>query len=344
MRILVVGDSYMPTEVFRRGLAEIEARHDVRYLQVDESVALQPRTASESTIREFAGSPRELEEPLHDREVLVLHGAPVTAEVLEAAPGLRLIACARGGPVNIDIAAATGRGVAVVTTPGKNAEAVAELALAFMIMLARGLPAAQAAPPLSPGASAFEGAEYFGRELGGRRLGLVGFGQVARALATRATGIGMRVAAFDPFQAIDQPGVESCDALIDLLAASDVVSLHARATGDNADLMSSPQFAAMREGSLFLNTARETLVDERALALALRSGRLGGAALDVLRTDGSGQGNVLRGLPNVVITPHVGGATFETLDRGVAMVAQELDRFERGEPLRNLANPAVVAA
>jgi D-3-phosphoglycerate dehydrogenase len=273
----------------------------------------------------------------------LIHGAAVTAEMLDAAPELRLVACARGGPVNVDVAAATQRGIPVVTTPGKNADAVAELAIGFMLMLARGLPNAQAAAERATGASAFEGAEFFGRELAGRRLGLVGFGHVGRALAMRATGLAMVVSAFDPYQPVDRADVEAAEDLHELLAESDVVSLHARATPENGNLMSGPEFAAMRAGSLFLNTARDSLVDEPALAAALRAGHLAGAALDVVRSPADGHDPTLRTMRNVVITPHIGGATAETLDRGIAMLVAELDRLTRGEPLRNVANPTVVA-
>ncbi|HEY3764452.1 MAG TPA: NAD(P)-dependent oxidoreductase [Gaiellales bacterium] len=331
LRILAAGDPYITAAAFHHGLrARLDAAHDLEVFQVgDVTPARLPG------VREYAGDPAALAGRVAGFDVLVVHGAAVTSEVL-ASPGLRLVCCARGGPVNVDVAAAHERGVPVTNTPGKNAAAVVELTLAFMIMLARGLPRAQefllAGGEL--GASTFEGAEFFGGELGGRALGVVGYGQVGRRVARAATALGMDVNAHDPMVDPEsfEPGVRSAS-LERLLACSDIVSLHARATAENENLMSRDQFAAMQRGSLFINTARESLVDEEALRSALENGHLGGAALDVVRP-APGR-NPLLGRPNVIITPHVGGATFETIDRGIAMVADEIARLASGEALRH---------
>jgi D-3-phosphoglycerate dehydrogenase / 2-oxoglutarate reductase len=325
MRVLVVGDSFMPVESFRAGLEHLRPLHELSYLQLDETRPAAPQ----ARIREYAGTPEEVAAALPGFDALVVHGAPVTAAVLDAAPGLKLVACARGGPVNVDVAAASERHIAVVTTPGKNAEAVAELVVAFMLALARRLPAAeQAVPP----ESTFGGAEFIGQELSGRSLGLVGFGHVGRQVAPRARALGMTVRAYDPFAPPDD--VEAVADLHELLGASDVVSLHARASAANENLIGAAEFAAMRPGALFINTARETLVDEAALRAALP--RLGGVALDVVEGEIAGE--------NVIVTPHIGGATEETLARGVRMIARELERLALGEPPQNLANPEAAAA
>lgn len=347
MNILVVGDSYLPVSVFRTAFAELAVNHRVTYLQVDAGAPLIPGTESENAIREYEGAPDQLRAALTDEDVLVVHGAPVTDEVLAASPKLALVCCARGGPVNVDVAAATRRGIPVVTTPGKNADAVADLTIAFMIMLARGIPKADRF--LRNGgqmSSTFDGAQFFGHDLSGRILGLVGFGHVGRRVAARARAFEMPVLAYDPFvppEEIRAPGIEPCgfDAL---LVGSDVVSLHARATAENANLFDAAAFRKMRDASLFINTARETLVDEVALADALRSGRLAGAALDVLRSRPTSSHNPLFDLENVILTPHIGGATHETLLRGAQMVAAEVSRFIERRPLLHVVDSAVRAA
>ena len=163
-------------------------------------------------------------------EVLVVHGAPVTDEVLDASAELRLVCCARGGPVNVDVEAVTARGLPLVNTPGKNAEAVADLTLAFLVMLARGLPEAQRF--LDEGnrlKDNWEGAKFMGSDLRRHMLGLVGYGQVGRRVAQRALPFGMTVLVYDPF--VEPPtAVEQVDILDELLARADFVSLHARAT------------------------------------------------------------------------------------------------------------------
>src|SRR6266446_6245320 len=183
MKILVVGDSFVPVPVFQLGLGALQGAHQLQYVQLDESQQLVPSTASELSIREYLGTPAQLVSRIKDADVLVVHGAPVTDEVLAAASRLRLICCARGGPVNVDVAAASARQVPVVITPGKNAESVADQTLAFMIMLARGFPKAQRflLDGGTLGESAFEGARFLGHDLVGHVLGLVGFGNVGRA-------------------------------------------------------------------------------------------------------------------------------------------------------------------
>ncbi len=345
MKILVVGDSFVPVEVFKRGFAGLERSHEIEYVQLDEARPFMPSTASERAIREYLGTPRQVAEVVRDAEVLVVHGAPVTDEVLAAAPRLRLLCCARGGPVNVDVNAASTRGIPVVNTPGKNAEAVADEALAFMVMLARGFPRAQRflLEGGKLGESAYEGAQFLGHDLGGHVLGLVGYGNVGRRVARRAIAFGMSVVVYDPFvQAEDLGEVRQVPSLAALLEAADFVSLHVRAGANTENLMGGVEFDAMRDGSYFINTARETLVDEAALDAALASGHLAGAALDVVRPRaGDGPHPLLRHA-NVVITPHIGGATHETLLRGVTMVVAEIERFADGVSMGAVVNRAAV--
>jgi D-3-phosphoglycerate dehydrogenase len=340
VRILVAGDSFMPVEVFRRAFAALEPEHEIRYIQMDAARVLAPATPSEKVIREFEGHPAQLAELLAGEQVLIVHGAPVTGAVLDAAPSLELVGCARGGPVNVDVGAATARGVAVAHTPGKNAESVADLTLAFLVMLARGIRAAQefllAGGEL--GGSNFEGAQFLGDDLGGRVLGLVGFGQVGRRVALRALAFGMDVLVHDPFvEPSEATDVRFVD-LDELLAGSDFVSLHARASADNEQLFDASAFAAMKPGAAFVNTARASLVDEEALVQALESGHLAGVALDVVRPRPDGSRHPLIGHRRAVITPHIGGATHQTLARGAQMLADEIARLAAGQAPGNVVN------
>jgi D-3-phosphoglycerate dehydrogenase len=341
VRILVVGDSFMPVDVFQRQFARLQGGHEIRYVQIDADRVLEPATASEQAIREYEGHPGELVELLDGERALIVHGAPVTADVLDAAPSLELVGCARGGPVNVDVRAATERGICVANTPGKNAESVADLTLAFLVMLARGIRSSQEFLLRGGrlGESAFEGAQFLGHDLGGQALGLVGFGQVGRRVATRARAFGMDVLVYDPYlNGAPAAGVTVVDSLDQLLQRSDFVSLHARATPETENLFDARAFGAMKPGAAFVNTARETLVDEAALEAALRSGQLSGAALDVVRAQADGGRSPLLDLDRVVITPHIGGATHETLVRGAAMLAGEIDRLAAGQPVANAVN------
>jgi D-3-phosphoglycerate dehydrogenase len=334
----------MPVRYYEQEFKTLPSLFQVEYFQIDDDSAFVPMSESECRLKEYLGSPVELTKRMADVDVLVVQGAPVTQEVLDAAPELKLVCCARGGPVNVDVEAVTRRRLPLVTTPGKNAEAVADQTLAFLVMLARGFPEAQRF--LNEGNQLkdnWEGARFIGRDLRGHTLGLVGYGQVGRRVARRAISFHMLVVVFDPYLDLESSeGLEQVGDFDELLERSDFVSLHARATPDNSNLLNAAAFAKMKRGSFFVNTARETLVDEDALDAALASGHLGGAALDVVhyRTE-PGRHPLLRH-ENVVLTPHIGGATHETLFEGATMVAEELLRFAAGEPLVNVVNRSAV--
>jgi D-3-phosphoglycerate dehydrogenase len=345
MKILAVGDSYMASSYFRTAFARVEASHAVEYVEIDRSRSSVAASGSERLLREYEGSAEELLELVPGHEVLVVHGAPVTEEVL-ASEGLRLVCCARGGPVNVDLGAASAHAIPVVTTPGKNAAAVADQTIAFLIMLARRFPKAQRflLDGGRVGTSAFEGAQFFGHDLGGHVLGLVGYGHVGRQVAARAVGFGMTILIHDPYLAAEPVEPFECVPTLEgLLGRADFVSLHVRATAETENLIGTKEFAAMQPGAFFVNTARESLIDEDALAEALSSGRLAGAALDVVRSRSDGL-HPLLAYENVVVTPHIGGATHETLLRGAGMVADDILRFAAGAPLRHVANAAGVEA
>jgi D-3-phosphoglycerate dehydrogenase len=321
--------------------------HELTFADMVDEPSWRPSTPSELRVREYLGSPRQVIDALDHHDVLVVQAAPVTDAVLDSTPELRLICVARGGPVNVDLQAATARGIPVVTTPGKNATAVAELTIAAMIMVARHMPAALR-HVLGGGelyVDNYEGARWFGHELAERTLGLVGFGQVGRRVASRALAFEMRVLAHDPFvdpTTIREHGAEAAD-LDTLLAGSDHVSLHARATPENRGMIGRDELARMRRGAILVNTARDLLVDEEALEAALESGHLGGAALDVASPSLAGTPHPLLRFRNVLLLPHIGGATFETLANGGRMAAAEIERFAAGGPLLHVANPDVLA-
>lgn len=332
-RILVIGDSYMTAEVFTRAFAQRGIPVDTATMTIAEP------TWDASSIHEFEGDPAEVARLAQGYDVVAFHAAPFTADVLAALPGLRLLGCARGGPVNVDLAAARERGVRVTTTPGKNADAVADLTIGFLISIVRNVPASlrdvdeRVAEGRPLAESTFEGARWFGREVKGLRLGLIGYGNVARLVAARARALGATIAAYDPY--VDPATVTDATIVSDLdalLSGSDVVSVHARATADNRHLIGAEQIARMPQGSFLINTARESLVDEQALLDGLRSGHLAGVALDVNEPDGPWRDLVAQ--PNLILTPHLAGATHQTLARGADMLAAEIERFLAGGELR----------
>jgi D-3-phosphoglycerate dehydrogenase / 2-oxoglutarate reductase len=268
--------------------------------------------------------------------VLVVHAAPVTRELLEQHPRIKLVSCLRGGAVNVDLDAARDLGVAVVNTPGKNAESVADLTLVSIQMLLRGIgPAAEWLRDRARDGqrhldSTFMGGQWIAREPRGLTLGLIGLGAVGRLVAEQASAFGMNVIAYDPYVTTTTAPV-ALGGLDEVATHSDVVSIHAKSTDDNRHLIGEDFISSMKRGGIVINTARQSLLDEEALLNGLRSGHLAGAALDVCEPDGHWPELAL--MPNVLITPHLGGATLQTQQRGLEMAVADIQRFIANEPL-----------
>ena len=264
----------------------------------------------------------------------------VTAEVLEAAAKLQIVGRAGIGVDNIDVQAASRRGVIVMNTPGGNAITTAEHALALMMSLARKIPAATA----SVKAGKWEKKRFQGTELAGKALGVVGLGNIGRIVADRALGLRMRVLAFDPFlteEAATKLGVELVT-LGDLLARADVITVHTPLVPETKGLIGADAFHRMKKGVLLVNAGRGGIVDERALLEALASGKVAGAALDVFEQEPVDPAHPLLALDSVICTPHLGASTDEAQEKVAIEVAEQLvDYFVRGEIKNSVNVPAV---
>jgi len=259
------------------------------------------------------------------RALIVRNRTRVDAELLAAAPALRVVGRLGVGLDNIDTATCAARGIAVIPATGANAESVAEY-----VVLAAGVLLRQA---FAAGEEVAEGqwprAKYSeGRELAGKLLGLVGFGSVGQRTAAKARAFGMRVAAYDPLIAADAPVWRELGTLRlgldDLVAESDIISLHLPLVKETRGLFDRDRLGRMKRGAILVNTARGGVVDESALAELLRFGRLGGAAVDVFAQEPLPARSPLAGAPNVLLTPHIAGVTVESNKRVSTMVAQKV--------------------
>jgi len=251
---------------------------------------------------------------------------------------LEAIGATRGDPTNVDVAGATAAGIPVLRAPGRNADAVAELTVGLLLAATRGLVAAdrdvREGEVYRDGSIPYQ--RYRAWQLAGRTAGLVGLGAVGRATRWRLEGLGMRVIASDPYAA------DASHDLDDLLAEADVVSMHAAVTPDTVGLMSEKRFATLREGAVYVNAARAALHDLDALTSALASGHLAAAGLDHFEGETLAPDHPLVGMPNVVLTPHIGGATYDTEANHTLLMAEGLAALVRGEAPANLANPEVL--
>jgi D-3-phosphoglycerate dehydrogenase len=257
--------------------------------------------------------------------VIVRSGTRITAELLDKPGKLRAVVRAGVGVDNIDVAAATRRGIVVMNTPGGNTISTAEHTVAMMMALARHLSAADA----SVHQGKWERGKFVGTQLAGKTLGIVGLGRIGREVARRAAGLDMKVIGYDPFMAPErasQLGIESVAELDALLPLCDLLTVHTPLTEETRDLIDARRLAAMKAGARILNCARGGIINEAALAEALRSGHIAGAALDVFVQEPPGENPLLK-LPNVVITPHLGASTTEAQESVAREAAQLLIDF-----------------
>jgi D-3-phosphoglycerate dehydrogenase / 2-oxoglutarate reductase len=280
--------------------------------------------------------PADLAERIGAYDALIVRSATVvSADLLEHAGRLKVIGRAGTGVDNVDVAAATRRGIIVANAPGSNMVAAAEHALGLLLAIARNIPQAHAA--LVQGR--WERKRFGGVELADKVLGIVGFGRIGQLVASRAKSFGMRVCVFDPFVSAErcrELGVTSAS-LENLLLQADFVTLHAPLTPETRHLIDAERLALMKPGARIVNAARGDLIDLDALVSALRSGHVAGAALDVFPSEPYTSGAILE-LGNVVVTPHLGASTQEAQDRAGVIVAEQVAAALRGGLVTNAVN------
>ncbi|HMJ26394.1 MAG TPA: phosphoglycerate dehydrogenase [Pyrinomonadaceae bacterium] len=288
-------------------------------------------------------SGQSLLDALADADGLVVRSeTKVTAEVMDAARKLRVIGRAGVGVDNIEVPAATARGIVVMNAPDGNTITTAEHTLALLIALARNIPQANA----SIRAGKWERKRFIGAELQGKTLGIVGFGRIGRAVATRARGFGMIIVAHDPFTAPDQARdleVESAS-LDEVFSRADFLTVHTPLTSETRGLIGAQAFAKMRPGVRVINCARGGLVDEAALFEAIKSGVVAGAALDVFEQEPPPHDHPLLGLDEVITTPHLGASTTEAQEGVAITVAEQMRDYLLTGTLRGAVNVPALGA
>ncbi len=349
MRILAAGDHFVAPQLFDDALRdEVGAGPDGESHEIVHLTSGWPEEPfgpvgdGDSVVEEASGTEDDLIDALDGVRVCVTQMAPFTARVFQARPELEMLAVCRGGPVNVDLAAADRCGVAVAQAPGRNAAAAAEYAIGLMLAALRRIPLADSELRAGRWRGDFYAYDEAGVELDGATVGLVGYGAIGRIVARVLRAFGATVLVADPYTdraTAYTDGVRLVE-LDELVRTSSVISLHARLTEETRGIVGAAEIAAMPEGTVLVNTARGGLLDDDTLPDALRSGRLGGVALDVYDTEPPPPDWPLYSAPNVVATPHLAGATRQTARRAARIVAGEVGRFLRGERLAHPSNDA----
>lgn len=322
-------------------LVELDAE-ELRRLEAVADVEVRPWTETLELV-----DPEEVANEINAKQVLALFVEAdfVMAETFELAPGLRFVGICRGDSGHVDIDAATRAGVLVTHTPGRNAEAVAELTIAMMLALLRDV----------PGAAAYVGerrwkdpvtayVEMRGSELGRQVVGIVGLGRIGRQTARLAAAFGARVLATDPALSDDQVRALGCEPTdwSDLLATSTLLAVHCPSLESTRGMLDAKALAQMPKGARLVVTTGEGVVRDDDVAKALRAGHLAGAAFDVFDTHPLRPDSPLLDAPNALLLPHIGGATDATVQRYSAMVADDFLAFLNGTRPERIVNPEVL--
>jgi D-3-phosphoglycerate dehydrogenase / 2-oxoglutarate reductase len=337
--IAIIGDRFMLPSMFEKAIrSTCEGDLEIRSYELpwpDEPMQKGDAQSGTAGLNEYQGDPVEIVAMAADAEIVVTQIAPFSGDMMDRLPRLKMIAVSRGGPVNIDMRAARERKVLVVNTPGRNASAVAEFTIGALLAETRLITRGHESLRRGEWRGDLYRADLTGEELSEMTVGVVGYGHVGTKVVRLLKVFGCRILVCDPYVQLSvddlRDGVEQAS-MERILAESDVVTLHARVTDETRGFFGAGQFAAMKPGAYFINTARGPLVDYVALTAALKSRHLRGAAIETFGIEPVPPEWELLRLDNVTLTPHIAGASVKTVKFAAEAAAEEVRRFLGGEP------------
>lgn len=338
-KIAIIGDRFMLPSVFRDKIVEaVGEAHEIRTVEQpwpDEPMEHGYAVEGMAGLKEYMGKADEIVDFIGDAEIMVTQLAPLSAQMIERLPQLKLVAVSRGGPVNIDMAAARAAGIRVVNTPGRNASAVAEFTIGAILAETRLIRAGHESLRKGEWRGDLYRADRTGRELSEMTVGVIGYGNIGTKVVRLLRAFGCKVLVRDPYVQLSaddlNAGVEQVS-LERLLSESDIVTLHPRVTAETTGMMNAEAFRRMKPGAIFVNTARGPLCDYDALYEALTSGQLSSAMLETFAIEPVPADWPLLQLPNVTLTPHIAGASVRTVTYAAEMAAEEVRRYIAGQP------------
>ena len=304
-------------------------------------------------------SEEKLMEKTKDADIIVTTFDDITKNVIENAKNLKLIACTRSTPVNIDVEAAKKRNIPVIYTPGRNSDSTAELTIALMLSIARKIPMAYKA--LKEGKFTGNSSQekktkeglrddviwgvdenspyvvFKGNQLKNKKLGIIGYGSIGKRVGRIARAIGMELLIYDPYQGeidIEEVGITKMETIDDIMKNSDFITCHLKVTPQTKKIINKEKIGLMKKTAYFINTSRAAVIDEQAMIEALREKKIAGAAFDVFENEPIPIDHpYINELDNVVITPHIAGAASEVLDNHTKQIVADIKRFIKNEPI-----------
>ena len=341
-KIAVIGDQFMKASAFTDALAKVPGLDaDIRTMELpwpDQPMRHGYVDGGIPGLKEYLGEPDDIARFVDGADILITHLAPINGDILDRLPALKLIAVSRGGPVNIDVAACKARKVKLVNTPGRNSSAVAEFTIAAILSETRLIRAGHEALRQGIWRGDLYRFDKIDAELSEMTVGLIGYGHIGTKVVRLLKPFGCRILVCDPYVPISaedrEDDVEQVD-LDTLLKRSDVVSLHARVTEETKGFLAAAQFARMKPGAYFINTARGPMVNYDDLYQALKSRHVRGAMLETFWLEPPPAESPLLKLDNVTLTPHIAGASTTTVRIAARMIAEEIRRHGAGEPPLN---------
>jgi D-3-phosphoglycerate dehydrogenase len=339
-RLVIIGDHFMRSDIFETALRQKCPKADLDIIRHDLDWPDQPMEhgyahAGMAGLKEYMGSEDGTVALIDDAEILVTHLAPLSGAIMDRCPSLKFVAVSRGGPVNIDMAAARARGITIVNTPGRNASAVAEFTIGAILSETRLITRGHDALRRGVWRGDLYRADTTGEELSEMTVGVIGYGEIGTRIVRLLKAFGCRILVCDPYVQLTatdlSDGVEQVS-LETLLARSDIVTLHPRVTKETEKLINAETLKQMKPSAILINTARGPLVDYDALYDALAHRRIKSAMLETFAIEPVPADWPLLKLDNVTLTPHIAGASVKTVTYAAGLAAEEVRRYLAGEP------------
>jgi len=343
LRIAIIGDGFLKNNIVEDALRKKLGKYtDLQFIHGFVNWPEEPFISGEE-VQEYVGKEEDVCKVAKDADIIITQLAPITSLVIDNCKKLRLIGCCRGGPVNVNVDAATEKGIPVLNTPGRNATACAEFTIGIILCLLKNIIPAHIDLKKGIWRGDFYQFDKCAEEIAGKNIGIIGFGEVGRKICNILLSFEAKVFVYDPY--IKEERIRKCGALPadlkSLLKKSHIVTINARLTSSNYKLIGKKELDLMQPGSYLINSARGKLLDYEALYQALKKGKLAGAALDTFDPEPPSRENSLLKLKNVLLTPHIAGASKDAALRGIKILVDGIDRYLKGEVPENCINPVV---